>query len=445
MKGTLKKLVSGAFKKSRDRFFHVNGSQIDYYESEGGKRLGAIVLCGATIDGVPSTYTIVINNCSHSSKDSKKVYRLMATESDYEDWLVAIKAASKGASGIHSSPPSSPVTAPLPPAPAAAAAASPTVPGSPGASAAPKAAPKLSPGKSVGPSAKTFDYGNHKWEPATFDSASVCAICQTAIFGAVMQGRQCKVCRRRCHHKCAGLGGTIPCKAGQAFGGQIDAGDLDLITGFDEGSDGDDDEPQNFMSAFAGLARLTKPAVKKIWNEYDRDNSGTLERAEVEALMRDLSSTDGMVVESKAVERVLKLMDVNGDGLVQWEEFLIFFQGSKDSAFLQQFKGRSIDQASMKKLWDKYDTDGSGSLDQTELMNFMRDLYTSGGACKMGSGQEFFSAFPSFWDPEVRDFNKNPLKWDEFLALMLPLIHDTLNRPDAATRKKMKKAVHGGA
>eukprot|EP01013_Petalomonas_cantuscygni_P016428 TRINITY_DN33428_c0_g1_i1.p1 TRINITY_DN33428_c0_g1~~TRINITY_DN33428_c0_g1_i1.p1 ORF type:complete len:449 (-),score=82.24 TRINITY_DN33428_c0_g1_i1:183-1529(-) len=429
--GLMLKMAEGVFKSSQTRHFVLQGQTLSWYKSPAdvaGQPLGHISLSGSRVD--LDRDTIIITHAS--GPKGKSSYSLKPSGVSLRPWLDALQNAAAGAVRVPAAAPSSPMpSAPgSPPAGMAHVSASP-----PGAGAVDTRSSRKAPSTATAP--RKGAPGAHKWVPTTFDAASNCAVCHNMIWGTVMQGRQCKVCRHRVHHNCADSGASVECTATATHGGQLAAGDLDLVTGRDSGSEGEDDEVQTFMKPFLGIARLTKPAVRKIWNHYDRDRSGYLDRGELSQYIRDVAAAQGERPDPSAVDKVLHLMDQNGDNVVQWDEFVVFFQGTRDSAFLAQFRGRLVSVDDLRKIWNKYDIDGNGTLDATELGKLLRDLWSAAGASKMGDGSAFFDALPSFWDPSLRDFDASPLAWEEFQEVMEPLLANSIQRADARTRRKM--------
>ncbi|BFZ02367.1 hypothetical protein BsWGS_05406 [Bradybaena similaris] len=93
----------------------------------------------------------------------------------------------------------------------------------------------------------------------------------------------------------------------------------------------------------------------KLFKKYDKDNSGTLSRSELEALLKEGNRN----VTASQIDEVFKFFDEGGDQKITYEEFkegLI-----KIARFIQEFK----------EFFNKYDADKSGFLDKNELKKIL--------------------------------------------------------------------------
>jgi calmodulin len=62
--------------------------------------------------------------------------------------------------------------------------------------------------------------------------------------------------------------------------------------------------------------------AKQIFNHYDKDGNGTLDSVELSKFMADL----GEPLNDAELDEALKILDKNGDGKIQIEEFLSWWQ-----------------------------------------------------------------------------------------------------------------------
>eukprot|EP01012_Entosiphon_sulcatum_P056417 TRINITY_DN8007_c0_g1_i1.p1 TRINITY_DN8007_c0_g1~~TRINITY_DN8007_c0_g1_i1.p1 ORF type:complete len:1333 (-),score=361.12 TRINITY_DN8007_c0_g1_i1:6-4004(-) len=135
-------------------------------------------------------------------------------------------------------------------------------------------------------------------------------------------------------------------------------------------------------------------ALQEIFNKYDTDGSGSIELEEWREAMKDL----GVAANDDVIEALFKRYDADGGGSIEYEEFIRYAQPSSQGeeagtsersraeeverithnlkSVLQQKRGT----AALKKLFEKYDSDGSGSLDVEEFAKTLRDLGVGKGA-----------------------------------------------------------------
>ena len=79
-----------------------------------------------------------------------------------------------------------------------------------------------------------------------------------------------------------------------------------------------------------GSNELAKAITKKIFEKFDADNSGTIDKAEAKTIFMDelkKGGTTKVVFDEEAFENWFKLADVNGDGSVSFEEAEKFVAG----------------------------------------------------------------------------------------------------------------------
>ena len=74
--------------------------------------------------------------------------------------------------------------------------------------------------------------------------------------------------------------------------------------------------------------RVLLEEVQKIWDAYDKDGNGVLDRKEMRVFIREM--LDGVVepefVTDANINRVFDQFDANGDGEIQQEEMLEFMK-----------------------------------------------------------------------------------------------------------------------
>ena len=95
-------------------------------------------------------------------------------------------------------------------------------------------------------------------------------------------------------------------------------------------------------------------SIRSRFRAVDTDDDGQLTRAELSELFGNNSSDK--------VEFIIKLMDLDNNGVIEFHEFL------EMTAFLDYKKGISVDK--IKQFFRALDEDGSGTLSSDEIRKF---------------------------------------------------------------------------
>ncbi|GAV02109.1 hypothetical protein RvY_12713 [Ramazzottius varieornatus] len=158
--------------------------------------------------------------------------------------------------------------------------------------------------------------------------------------------------------------------------GKISVGELSAILPVDEG----------FFALFR-LDNVTDNGVDymKIWKKYDRDLSGYIEKHELKEFLRDLirnASVDRRehINEERLdqyTQTILELFDINNDGKLGLSELCRMLPDSENFVQLVLDKAIALDrlsQSDVDGLLDKYDKDGNGTLEGSELTRLVHDI-----------------------------------------------------------------------
>ena len=62
-----------------------------------------------------------------------------------------------------------------------------------------------------------------------------------------------------------------------------------------------------------------KEELKKVFKKFDKDGSNSISFAEAKSVLRDFKFSD------KEIHDLMELHDANGDGMLQYEEFVHFW------------------------------------------------------------------------------------------------------------------------
>ncbi|XP_055328863.1 calbindin-32-like [Paramacrobiotus metropolitanus] len=140
--------------------------------------------------------------------------------------------------------------------------------------------------------------------------------------------------------------------------------------------------------SFFALFRTVNPPESgidymKIWKKYDVDGSGYIESDELRNFLRDLlaRAKPPVKVDEKTLEEYSKelmtLFDVNNDGKLGLQELIRLLPAQQNFVKLTLDHAHSLkrlNQSDINKLLDRYDKDGNGTLEGTELSNLVRDI-----------------------------------------------------------------------
>ena len=284
--------------------------------------------------------------------------------------------------------------------------------------------------------------GTHHFVSHQFVRPTDCALCLKFVWGFYKQGKWCSKCHLPVHHKCSKKVTTV-CEqytreaCGLSFddfgepedstmdqavpeGFPIDEEDMDQWEEICKEMAAKEYRKESYMSTFGKLSDWTDEEIAEMWKRYDTDGNGTMDLGELTSFIGDLTGAEGGVFTDdelkEEVKRALQRMDTNGNGIVEWEEFWNFLQAQKASDFLSHFQGSSLAEEDVKAIWETYDEDGSGELDNDEVRALLRDLATAVG-CKV---TDLSSDTAGFWELG------ETVTWDKFKEVFVPMLSETL-------------------
>lgn len=168
--------------------------------------------------------------------------------------------------------------------------------------------------------------------------------------------------------------------------------------------------------------------LREVFNKYDQDCSGTIDLEELQVMCREL----GGVLTQQQAEDAMKELDTDNTGSIDFNEFLGFWNVTPGLGGEENFKVRMMkmklkaelgrekkkaqnaegkkerERQRLREMFDKYDIDGSGSIDVyelkemcTELGGILTDEQAEEAMLKLDSdntGSINFENFLEFWN-----------------------------------------------
>jgi Ca2+-binding EF-hand superfamily protein len=114
----------------------------------------------------------------------------------------------------------------------------------------------------------------------------------------------------------------------------------------------------------------SKDDARRVFHEFDKDESGSLDASE----LAEVAKTLGVTLSDAQLEGMVKLLDRDGDGLIDIEEFISEVWSRKFAKLRSKFKAcsYSLGGQDWEKLFRHYDRDNSGELDFDEFRRAVR-------------------------------------------------------------------------
>jgi Ca2+-binding EF-hand superfamily protein len=114
--------------------------------------------------------------------------------------------------------------------------------------------------------------------------------------------------------------------------------------------------------------------VVKIFDKYDMNRNGFLEKKEILMLLNEILAGKGQLpATSTQFNKFFAEIDDNGDGVISRPEI---------SRFVRKFLGypateKDLVADNVNKIWYQYDIDRSGYLNRMETLRFLNDYLAS--------------------------------------------------------------------
>ncbi|XP_051879840.1 calbindin isoform X2 [Pristis pectinata] len=132
---------------------------------------------------------------------------------------------------------------------------------------------------------------------------------------------------------------------------------------------------ENFFLFFRQQLKSSTEFIET-WRRYDEDHSGFIEADELKSFLRDLLKKANRPFDEVKLEEytltTLKLFDSNNDGKLGLGEMARLLPDKEN--FLLKFQGVNMSSKEFNDIFDYYDQDGSGYIDENELDALLKDL-----------------------------------------------------------------------
>jgi Ca2+-binding EF-hand superfamily protein len=107
--------------------------------------------------------------------------------------------------------------------------------------------------------------------------------------------------------------------------------------------------------------------LTELFKRYDTNNSGKLEREQINAILTDIdfSTPEGTPPTEDELDFIVKVGDRSGDGCIERREF--------ENALIA-WRTYTKEREKLEELIKKYDHSGTGKLEKPELKSYLTDL-----------------------------------------------------------------------
>ena len=155
-------------------------------------------------------------------------------------------------------------------------------------------------------------------------------------------------------------------------------------------------------------------SLKKLFDEFDSDKSGDIDRAEIRKILLHVFKTMGVnkEVTEQDIDGFIKDFDHDKNGNISWDDFtnnehcITFFNHYVPPKVLPENVIMPVDM-----IFQKYDKDKNGTLDLKELKNCLQDVFATLGVNKVATESDvklFFKDYDNNADGSItrEDFLK---------------------------------------
>ncbi|KAE8599214.1 hypothetical protein XENTR_v10017100 [Xenopus tropicalis] len=132
---------------------------------------------------------------------------------------------------------------------------------------------------------------------------------------------------------------------------------------------------ENFLLFFRQQLKSSEEFMQS-WRRYDTDHSGFIETDELKSFLKDLLKKANKPCEETKLEEythtMLLMFDTNNDGKLGLTEMSMLLPVQEN--FLLKFQGVKMCGKEFNKVFELYDKDGNGYIDENELDDLLKDL-----------------------------------------------------------------------
>ena len=175
----------------------------------------------------------------------------------------------------------------------------------------------------------------------------------------------------------------------------------------------DEKNPTNSVSVIGKNAYID---IMKAWAAFtatDINNDGNLDRNELKFL---IYAYDGTKADVFRIEHELKIMDKDGSGQINRDEWLNFLSTDPNNS------GKRIFRSNLRSLFSKFDKDNSGYLNKEEIFELLKENFRMYRSVAMNKGNETLKNFEGMIDSLAKeimeelenDEHTGGLSWGEF-------------------------------
>ena len=169
--------------------------------------------------------------------------------------------------------------------------------------------------------------------------------------------------------------------------------------------------------------------VRKTFRDFDEDRSGDLDYEEFRKGLEML----GFRVTDQEFKEVMKLLDVDGDGTIEYEEFCSKLGNTSMYDITEDVDDEDADrertEGLLQKVWERVDEDGSGTLDRGEVSKVLIQMGFGGTGKKVldaamaemdedGSGEVDYEEFTAWFMKQDADKQANVPPTPHFKGVM---------------------------